>query len=131
MQPQMQETATAATRDKPGEAIDHDVAKPAASLNGNMVMRRSPTEAALASAEPTAARCASEAWREPGPAPVRPDDATSADRGERPAGPVRTAVAGLRALGSRLVPKPFVYAYLGFVVAILAGLKLMPELLPL
>ena len=132
MEPQMQETAD--TRDKPGEAIDY-VAKPAASLNGNMVTRRSPLGAVPAPA--------------PALAPVRPDDATPVDREEWPAGPVRTAVAGLRAMGSGLVPKPaagsrhglrlpkwgiavaiFVFAYLGFVVAILAGLNFMPEFLP-
>ena len=140
MQPQMQETTTAPTHHKPGVAVDR-LAKPAASLTGDMVTRRSPPGAALASAAPTA---------EPGPAPVRRGDATPADREERLAGPVRKTLAGLRALGSRLVPEPaaaggarhglrlpkwgaaaaiFVYAYLGFVVAILAGLKLMPELL--
>ncbi len=147
MQPQMLETTTAATHDKPGVAVDR-LAKPAASLTGDMVMRRSPTEAALAlaSAKPTAEPGSAE----PGPAPVRPADATPADREERPAGPVRKTLADLRALGSRLVPQPaaaggprhglglpkwgtataiFVFAYLSFVVAILAGLKLMPELL--
>ncbi len=148
MQPQMQETTTAATRDKPGVAVDR-CAKSAASLTGDLVTRRSLPRAALASAEPTAARCASEAWRDPGPAPVRPDDGTSAGREERLTGLVQTALAGLRALGSRLVPEPaadgarhglrwpnrraaaaiFVSAYLFFLVAILAGHKFMPGLL--
>ncbi len=126
MQPQMQETAT---RDKPGVAVDR-FAKPAASLTGDIVMRRSPPGAA--------------------PAPVRPDDGTPADREERLTGPVQTALAGLRALGSGLVPKPvaaggsrhglrwpkwgaaaaiFGSAYLFFMVAILAGLNFMPGLL--
>ncbi len=132
MQPQMQETTTAATRDKPGVAIDH-VAKPAASLNSDMVMRRSPLGTV------------------PAPAPVRPDDAMSADREERLTGPVRTAVAGLRALGSGLGPKPvaaggsrhglrwpswgaataaaiFACAYFFFMAAIFGGLNFMPGL---
>ncbi len=142
MQPQIQETTTDATRDKPGVADDR-LAKSAASLTGDLVTRRSLPGAALAlaSAEPTA---------EPGPAPVRPDDGTPADREERLTGLVQTALAGLRALGSRLVPKPvaadgsphglrwpsrragaaiFVSAYLFFLVAILAGHKFMPGLL--
>ncbi len=140
MQPQMQETTTAATRDKPGVVVDR-CARSAASLTGDMVTRRSLPGAALASAEPTA---------EPGPAPVRPDDGTPADREERLTGLVPTALAGLRALGSRLVPEPvaadgahhglrwpsrraaaaiFVSAYLFFLVAILAGHKFMPGLL--
>ncbi len=128
MQPRMQETAT---RDKPGVAVDR-FAKPAASLNGDMVMRRSPPGAA--------------------PAPVRPDDGTPADREKRLTGKVQTAISGLRALGSGLVPKPvaaggsrhglrwpkwgvataaaiFVYAYLGFMVVIFSGLNFMPGLL--
>ena len=124
MQPQMQKTTTAAIRDKPGVAVDH-FAKPAASLTGNMVTCRSLPGAALASAEPTA---------EPGPAPVRTDDATPAGREERLTGPVQTALAGLRAWGSGLIPKPvtaaavFVCAYLFFLVAIFAGLNFMPDL---
>ena len=124
MQPQMQETTTAATRDKPGVAVDRR-AKPAASLSGNMFMRRSLPGAALASAEPTA---------EPGPAPVRPDDGTPADREERLTAPVQTALAGLRAWGSGLVQEPvttgaiFVCAYFFFMVAIFAGLNFMPDL---
>ncbi len=114
MQPQMQETTTAATRDKPGVAVDH-FAKPAASLTGNMVTCRS-----LPGAAPT---------------PVRTDDGTPAGREERLTGPVQTALAGLRAWGSGLVLKPvtagaiFVCAYFFFMVAIFAGLNFMPDLL--
>ncbi len=113
MQPQMQETTTAATRDKPGVDVDHR-AKPAASLSGNMVMRRSPSAEA--------------------PAPVRPDDATTPSREKRLRGPVQTALTGLRAWGSGLVLKPvtagaiFVCAYLFFLVALFAGLNFVPDL---
>ncbi len=130
MQQQMQEMTAAATRDKPGVATNH-FAKPAASLTGNMVMRRSLPEA---------------------PASVRPDDGTPADREERLTGLVQRALAGLRAWGSGLVPKPaaaggtrhgmlwpsrrvaaaaavFVYAYLLFVAAIFAWINFMPDLL--
>ena len=126
MQPQMQETAT---RDEPGVAVDR-FARPTASLTGDMVARRSLPGAA--------------------PAPVRPDDGTPADREGRLTGLVQTVLAGLRAWGSGLVPKPaaaggsrhglrwpspraaaviFGYAYLFFIMAILAGLKFMPDLL--
>ena len=129
MQPQMQETTMTATRDKPGVVVDR-CARSAASLSGDMVARRSLPGAA--------------------PAPVRPDDGTPADREERLTGLVQTALTGLRALGSRLVPEPvaadgahhglrwpnrraaaaiFVSAYLFFLVAILAGHKFMPGLL--
>ena len=129
MQPQMQETTTAATCDKPGVATNH-FAKPAASLTGNMVTRRSLPEAVSA--------------------PVRPDDGTPADREELSADPVRTDLAGFRAQGSGLVLEPaaagdsrhglrwprwgaaaviFGYSYLFFVAAILAGLNFMPDLL--
>ncbi len=110
MQPRMQETAT---RDKPGVAVDR-FAKPAASLTGDIVMRRSLPGAA--------------------PAPVRPDDGTPADREGRLTGPAQTALAGLRAWGSGLIPKPvtagaiFVCAYFFFLVAIFAGLNFMPDL---
>jgi hypothetical protein len=126
MQPQMQETA--ATHDEPGVASDH-VAKPAASLTGNMVMRRSP----------------------PAAGPVPPDDGAPPDREERPTGAAQAALAGLRALGSRLVPEPgaaggprhglrwpswgttaaaaFVCAYFFFLVTIFAGLVFIPDLL--
>ena len=113
MQPHMQETTTAAARDKPGVATNH-FAKPAASLTGNMVTRRSLPGAA--------------------PAPVRTDDGTPAGREERLTGPVQTALAGLRAWGSGLIPKPvtaaavFVCAYFFFLVAIFAGLNFMPDL---
>ena len=129
MQPQMQETTTAATRDKPGVAFGR-FAKPAASLTGDMVTRRSLPGAA--------------------PAPVRPDDGTPADREGRLTGLVQTVLAGLRAWGPGLVPKLaaaggsrhglrwpsrrdaaviFGYAYLFFIVAIFAWLKFMPDLL--
>jgi hypothetical protein len=129
MQPQMQETATAANRDTPGVAVDH-FAKPAASLTGGMVMRRSPAGAA------------------PAP-PMRPDDGTPADREGRLTGLVQTVLARLRALGSGLVPQPvvaggsrhglrwprwgattaaaiFVCAYFFFMAAIFGGLNFMP-----
>ncbi len=160
MQAQMHETTTAAPGEDAGAAGD-PVAKPAASLSGNMLMRQSPAEAALASAKPTAAPAPAPApaapalasakpTAEPGPAPVALDDATPpADRKEPLTHRARTAVAGLRALGSRLVPQPaiggprrglglpkwgaataiFVFAYLIFVVAIVAGLTLLPELM--
>ena len=134
MQPQMQETTMAATRDKPGAVVDR-CAKSAASLTGDLVMRRSPPRAAQDAA----------------PDAARPEDGTPAGREKRLAGLVRTALAGLRALGSRLAPQPaaaaaegahhglrwpsrraataiFVSAYLFFLVAILAGQKLMPSL---
>ena len=70
------------------------------------------------------------------PAPVRPDDATPADREERLTGLVQTVLAGLRAWGSGPVPKPvavasvavFVCASFFFLVAILAWHKFMPDL---
>ena len=97
-------------------------------------MRRSPPRAAQDAA----------------PDAARPDGGTPGGREERLAGLVRTALAGLRALGSRLAPEPaaadgarhglrwpnrraataiFVSAYLFFLVVILAGQKLMPGLL--
>ena len=114
MQPQMQETTTAATGDKPGVVNGH-FAKPAASLTGDMVMRRSLPGAA--------------------PAPVRTDDGTPAGREERLTGPVQTVLAGLRAWGSRRVPAPvtagaiFVYAYFFFVMLLFAGVDFIPDLI--
>ena len=130
MQPQMQETTTAANRDKPGVAVAH-FAKPAASLTGGMVMRRSPPGAV--------------------PAPTRPDDGTPADREGRLTGLVQTVLARLRALGSGLVPQTvaaggsrhglrwpswgaataaaiFACAYFFFMAAIFGGLNFMPGL---